>query len=599
MNRFLKWILILAGVLMLLAIVAAIALPMFFDGEELKRRISTAVTEQTGRELRIEGELGFSVFPMLALEVNQLWLGNAKGFGDGAFAEIGQARAGVGLMPLFRKEIRAQEIVLKGLHVNLTVNERGISNWEDLISEGSSQASPGSPTGSGFSSPQIEGLNISDATIDYEDRQADIHYRLDEFSLATGALGGSGPVPVKLAMAVQDLNANSRLEMELKTDANFDAKANALNLPNVEMRLDESKIRGQLDLTMMDAALPTIRFDLDMDQIDLDHYLAETPTTDSGPAESEAVPIPQEELAGLDVEGTLRIQKVTALDMALNDVEFGLKIKDQVLRLHPLQATFYGGKYNGDITLNAAGAKPRLSLNEKIDSVTFASMAKDLLDYDQVSGSAHGSLQASGSGKTSDELINNLTGTLELRLDEGALEGIDIWYEIRKGVALLKGQPAPANGQGRTVFSRMNVDGSLGQGKVNLETILAELPFLTVKGNGTVDLNSTALDIEMVAGVLSSPELSQDPLAADLEGRSVPFRISGQADDPKIKVDVENLLKGEAAKRLMDKLGLGQETGDTTEQGEDSTEQAVKGLLGGLLGGKKKKEDEKDDDGGG
>jgi AsmA protein len=190
--------------------------------------------------------------------------------------------------------------------------------------------------------------------------------------------------------------------------------------------------------------------------------------------------------------------------------------------------------------------------------------------------------------------LNGLAGKLNLRLDEGALEGIDIWYEIRRAIALAKGQTLTGGGQGRTVFSRMNVDGTLGQGILQLDELAAELPFLKVAGAGSVDLASTGLDIDLVAGVRDVPELAQDPLAADLEGRSIPLTISGSAVAPKVSVDVESLLKGEVSRRLMDKLGLGQEgSGEGPE--EDSTDQAVKGLLGGLLG--KKKDEDKDDGG--
>ena len=103
MNRIFKIVLGLIGVLILLGLLAAVLLPLLFDEQDLKNAISKEVYQQTGRELSIEGALDFSVFPWLALEVGDLSLSNAEGFGEQPLAEIGQARVGVALMPLLRR----------------------------------------------------------------------------------------------------------------------------------------------------------------------------------------------------------------------------------------------------------------------------------------------------------------------------------------------------------------------------------------------------------------------------------------------------------------------------------------------------------------
>jgi AsmA protein len=161
----------------------------------------------------------------------------------------------------------------------------------------------------------------------------------------------------------------------------------------------------------------------------------------------------------------------------------------------------------------------------------------------------------------------SLAGDLDLRLDEGALEGIDVWYEIRKAYATVKGGPPPEVNAGRTVFSRMELDSVIQGGVLSTEKLVGELPFLKLDGNGAIDLNQMTVDLGLVAAVRNVPELSQDPLGAELKGRSVPLRISGSLDAPKVGVDVEELLKGEATNLLLDKLGL--IGGDEDQEGDD------------------------------
>jgi hypothetical protein len=98
--------------------------------------------------------------------------------------------------------------------------------------------------------------------------------------------------------------------------------------------------------------------------------------------------------------------------------------------------------------------------------------------------------------------------------------------------------------------------------------------------------------------------LAKDPLAADLRGKQLPFRISGPLDDPGFAVDWKALLQSEATEMLLDKLGLApdapaEDDADGDQEpasSEDQLEDAAKSLLFDLLGGKGKDKDK--DDGG-
>ena len=231
------------------------------------------------------------------------------------------------------------------------------------------------------------------------------------------------------------------------------------------------------------------------------------------------------------------------------------------------------------------------------------------MESESLSGVAMGRAKLSGRGRTSSQVLGSLQGDLGLTLTEGALEGINIWYEIRRGMALYKGLPPPEPEPDRTVFSRLSIDAAVDGGIISPRELIGELPFLTVQGNGTVDLGRSEVDLGMVAKVRNSPDLAQDALGSELRGKSLPFRITGQLDDPKLSVDWESLLKSQATDLLIDKLGLGTskdgegtatdgEQADGETSSNDQLEKAATGALMDLLGGKKKDKD-KDKDGGG
>jgi AsmA protein len=664
--------------------------------------------------LSIAGDLDFSVFPWIAVEVSDLGLSNAGGFGEQAFAQIGEARVGVALMPLFRKQISVDEITLDGLDLALEIDAAGRSNWDDLATaEAAADAGESEP--GMFSSNRVAGLNIRNANIEFKDRSSGAHYRLSGLSMQTGAVGGGDPVPLDMKTVIEDVTAGAsaavqlaavaaidlqaeryvledfelsvdleaggdqqalvirapRLDMDLAAqtllmesysaelanlavNGSFNAKQildapvftgslsvdefspaalmQALQqevpvtadpdvlkratinaklsggsehfvLDDVTMELDQSRFNGEFRVRDFDR--PQIGFKLAVDEIDLDRYM-EPAAGDTGPAGGEAadVSLPRDELRGQDVQGRLEAGVLRMAGLEFSDAAVGIVIRDGRLRINPLTAGFYGGRYSGDISLDASGDVPVVSLDEKIDSITFQRLVSDLVDSDALSGMALGHVRLAGRGRSGSEVLGSLQGDLGLTLTEGALEGINIWYEIRRGMALYKGMAPPEPEPARTVFSRMQLTADVKDGVMNTRQLTGELPFLTVRGDGAIDLGQSRVDLGLVAEVRDVPELADDPLGSELGGKSLPFKISGPLDAPSLSVDWEALLKSQATDMLLDKLGLGsgEETegaasdGQEDESSEDSLEKAAKGALFDLLGGKDKDKD-KDKDG--
>jgi len=714
MKGIFKILLGLIGSVVLVLILAAVVLPLVYDKDDLKQAIATQVHKQTGRDLRIDGPLDFSVFPWLAVNVGDLTLSNAEGFGDQPFAHIGKVKVGVALMPLFRKQLVADEITLEGLQLDLAVNARGKNNWDDLAGQeedrtGVTEESPGAGSGL-FASQSVAGLNIRDAQIGYRDQQAKTAYRLDQFSIQTGALGEAKPVPVRISGFLEDLNAGMRLKMSLTAVAALDMEAqnhvfedvdlslsrlaedaqgdrgapgeavtlqsprveaslaaqtleletftaslaglqasgsinvrnfstkpvfegalqidefsprklmqalsmqapvtadpevlqraslsasvkgdsSNLTLDDFQAELDQSQLSGEMSVRNFER--PGIRFDFAVDAIDLDRYME--PAGDESAAKTD-VAMPGDELHDLDLQGSLRVGELHLAGLQFSNAVVGINASGGKLRINPLTAKFYDGSYSGNITLDGSGTVPVLSLDEKLDSVTFQRLVADITDNENLSGLAQGHVRLTGRGATSDAVLGSLAGDLGLTLNEGALEGINIWYEIRRGYALYKGLAPPEPEPKRTVFSRMQLDATVENGVLSTRELAADLPFLSVRGDGTVNLAQSDMDLRLTAIVRSAPELARDPLAADLQGKQLPFKVSGLLADPKVSIDWTKLLKSEATEKILDKLGLKAQPaaadGDQEEtSGKDQTKEAAKGMLFDLLGGKDKKKD--------
>ena len=129
MNKLLKWILAGVGVVIILFVIAAVALPLLVDPNDYKDEISASVLEETGRELTIGGDIEWTVFPSIGLGLSELELGNRSGFGDKPMLSIGNAGASVKLVPLFSRRIEIGQVSLSNVSANLQRKANGQTNW--------------------------------------------------------------------------------------------------------------------------------------------------------------------------------------------------------------------------------------------------------------------------------------------------------------------------------------------------------------------------------------------------------------------------------------------------------------------------------------
>ncbi|MEW8322872.1 MAG: AsmA family protein [Candidatus Thiodiazotropha taylori] len=208
MGKTLKVLGWLVGMVVVLVIAAIILIPMFVDPNDHKDRIVAEVKRATGRDLSISGDIGLSVFPRLALELNGLTLSNAPGFNGSEFASVNHASVSVNLLPLlFKQLLEVDTVQVDGVRLNLAKSKNGTTNWEDMAGGKATDKKPGSATESGESSDMgllaftIGGLNINQASVVWDDQSTGERYSVDNIQLETGEVAPGEPVDLKFSLS--------------------------------------------------------------------------------------------------------------------------------------------------------------------------------------------------------------------------------------------------------------------------------------------------------------------------------------------------------------------------------------------------------------
>jgi AsmA protein len=205
MNKSIKWIVSIIGVLVLLALLAVVIVPSVIDVEKYKPMIEDTVAEAIGRSFTLGGPLKPSVFPWIGLQLSDLHVGNPPGFKEKDFVFVKSFEVRVKLLPLLTRKVEVKRFVMDSPRIVLEKTKDGRSGWEGLGS-GESQAPAKTktdpvpkPSGDGglpFEDLVVGELAITNGRIMYLDFSTDTRKEVTDLELLLSDVSLDKPIGV-------------------------------------------------------------------------------------------------------------------------------------------------------------------------------------------------------------------------------------------------------------------------------------------------------------------------------------------------------------------------------------------------------------------
>jgi AsmA protein len=371
----------------------------------------------------------------------------------------------------------------------------------------------------------------------------------------------------------------------------FTLTENALEVESLTATLDESRISGGFALVDLEAF--AMRFDLAIDALDVDRYFPPEPEGETaspagaaaggrsegagGPsAEEEPFEIPRELLAELDARGTLRIGRFTVAELPFADLRTTVDAGAGLVKLGPTQAKLFGGGYRGMTTIDVRRKPARLQLDERVQGLDLAPLLAATVESKRLSGRATSTAALTAQGDTDSEILRTLNGRLEFDVADGALEGMDLWHELRRARALWQREALPERPAGppRTSFRTLRGRATLADGVMSSDDLRAELDYVSVTGKGTLAISTGALDYRLVAEVFKLPPEGAGAEMAAVRAAEIPLTVTGTFADIKVRPDFDVLVKQRVKQEVEEKVE------EKKEELKQKLEDKLKDLLG-------------------
>lgn len=360
------------------------------------------------------------------------------------------------------------------------------------------------------------------------------------------------------------------------------ADGQKLALQGLDVKLDDSRIQGNVGISQFNKPLYT--FDLNIDKLDLNRYLpaAEAKAGDSKPAEKTAdkteQPIDLSALKALNAQGNIRIGWLKYGKTEAKNLNVGLKAQDGLASLDPLNVDVYQGTVRGAVKVDAR-ATPAVTIQQSLQNIAVGPLLVDTINNDMLSGNGNVNLNVTAQGNTVTALKKSLGGSVDLRMADGAVKGFDLAGMIRdaKGkLNLLKGESnASADNSKKTDFSELTATFNIKNGVAHNDDLAMKAPvFRLTKGEskGDIDIGKEQINYLAKPTLVNSLKGQGGKDAEQLGSIGIPVKVTGTFAAPKFGVDMAALGQALAKSVALDAL---------TEKLGGTKADALKGLLNG------------------
>jgi AsmA protein len=252
------------------------------------------------------------------------------------------------------------------------------------------------------------------------------------------------------------------------------------------------------------------------------------------------------------IDGDLHVGKLTFNKARFTDFDLVAHGNVGVIDLNPIKAGLYGGKMDGSLRIETKYPDPRLVTKLNLSKVAVQPLVRDMFSKDKISGVADLNASLDTRGKNGKELLSNLNGSGKIKLNNGVFYGINIREQVDRASALLqqKSIPSSSNADAKTNFGQLTASFKILKGLLSTNDLAVHASNFKVLGNGTVNLASQILDLQLRAYGLITVDKQTNFY--------VPIKIINTFSEPKFKVDFADMggqiMREAATKKISDQL---------------------------------------------
>ena len=257
--------------------------------------------------------------------------------------------------------------------------------------------------------------------------------------------------------------------------------------------------------------------------------------------------------SGFDADVNVNLAETKLERVVMGPSTLSFTLRDGVLDADLGSVKLYEGEGRGKLSIDGAKAKPSFAANVTLEGVSAQPLLSAAGGFNLISGLINLELELKGDGSSGQAIKHSLSGSGDLDIAEGSIEGIN----LTEMIASLGAGSIPDVNQGpgaKTAFTDLGASFRMASGVAETHDLEMNSPLLELKARGTVDIVTGTVNFlthpKVVAGAKGRGG------ANDLAGLSIPVRIEGPFEKPSIRPEIGEMFGNpEQAGRTVNQIG--------------------------------------------
>ncbi|MDB5735711.1 MAG: AsmA family protein [Alphaproteobacteria bacterium] len=576
---FFKW----TGITLLAFLVAAIITLYFLDWNQMRGPIGRYLSNRTGREVRIDGNLSVKLFSWQpSVDVGQVFIGNPGWVGTPQAAKFTHARVEARLVPLIFGDVILPLVRIDEPELLVVRDADGHTNWDSKGGQNPNEA---------FKLPPIRRFIVNNGHVEIRDAVRKLHFTGTVSSTeeagskrASFALTGDGTLNKNKFLA--NVQGGPLLNVDESKPYNFTADVHAgdthavvngaitqpfhldrftasINVsgpdlsdlyfltglvlpktPTYHMTVAVQREGSFYRLTDINAMLGStdLAGNLTVDASNKVPALAGKVASrslnfaDLGPmigggkaqpvASTHLLPdtaLHTERLKQTNAEVDYSAASIKSQDFPLTSLDAHISVKDAVLNLKPLSFGFTHGKLSGSLKVDARKEVPVTSVDARLTDLKAESFIKGT--DKPIQGTLEARAVLTGSGNSVHKVASTANGTFTAVVPQGGMRhSLAEWLgiDVLKALSLNLGDDN-SNTQLRCAVAGFGVKNGL----MTSQTFVLDTEPVRVDGSGKINLADETLDLRLQGA----------PKHFQIVRLRAPITVKGSLAHPAIGVD--------------------------------------------------------------
>ncbi len=381
--------------------------------------------------------------------------------------------------------------------------------------------------------------------------------------------------------------ADAKVFDRISFRAQLEGDPEAVTIKNGALVVDDSRL--VFSGRARDFSKPDVALSLNLDQIDLDRYLPPASEKKEVEAKKEEQSLSSkkektnyEPLRKLILDGTIKVGKLKVKNASIQNVSLKVKGQNGLFKLDPISVELYQGKSNGRAELDVRQDIPVIKARIQMAGVSINPLMVDIVEKDILEGTIKADISISMTGQDAEKMKRTLNGRGELKINDGAIKGIDLANMVRN-VKSAFGLAEKAGDRPRTDFSELFIPFTLTNGIFNTPGVTLMSPLIRVINKGQADLVKETLNFRVEPKVVATIKGQGDTMTRS--GVMVPVLVGGTFSDPTFRPDLKALITRNLGTSMPGTKDLEKiiPAKDKPEEAIKSLEETGKKLLKGLF----------------